>query len=395
MNNRFWVGAALFGAMAAQADQPVLQETLKKESQAAIAKGLAWLAANQKAEGYWSDEKNPAMTALPLWAYAGAGGTQYTGQMDKAVAFILSKAQADGGIYTPNPERGGAGLGNYNTSICMMGLHATGRKDVVHAIQKAREYTAATQLTGDDEHAGGFGYDKGGRRHTDLTNTGMALDAMRRTQSVEDLRPAGEKHADLNWDAAQKYVANMQQKDGDDKGGFLYVKSFGQAPAMGGTTNRPPAFGGGQGGPRPDGKQGGPGGERGRPPLRSYGSITYVGLLSMMHTSLTRNDPRVISAFDYCTQHWTLDENPGQGGQGIYFYYNILTRALAAANIDAIPQPNGSSLAWREALIKKVISLQKADGSWVNENNRWWENDPVLVTSYSLLALEFASGLTR
>ena len=28
-------------------------------------------------------------------------------------------------------------------------------------------------------------------------------------------------------------------------------------------------------------------------------------------------------------------------------------------------------------------------------NNRWWENDPVLATSYSLLALEFASGLTR
>jgi len=42
-----------------------------------------------------------------------------------------------------------------------------------------------------------------------------------------------------------------------------------------------------------------------------------------------------------------------------------------------------------------VISLQKPDGSWVNENNRWWENDPVLVTAYSLLALEFASGITR
>jgi len=69
------------------------------------------------------------------------------------VAYILSKAQPDGGIYVPNPERGGAGLGNYNTSLCMMGLHATGRKDVVPAIQKARAYTAATQLTGDDEHA--------------------------------------------------------------------------------------------------------------------------------------------------------------------------------------------------------------------------------------------------
>jgi len=393
MMKKSWLaGVVAFSCTAAWAGETALSEGAQKEVQAAIAKGLAWLAANQKDGGFWSDEKNPAMTALPVWALSASGHSSYTSQIDKAVAYILSKAQPDGGIYVPNPERGGAGLGNYNTSLCMMGLHATGRKDVVPAIQKARAYTAATQLTGDDEHAGGFGYDKGGRRHTDLTNTGMAIDAMRRTQSVEDLRPAGEKHADLNWDAALRYVDNMQQKEGDDKGGFLYVKSFGPAPAMGGKgpggEGKPPA---GMGGQRPEGAAAG----GGRPPLRSYGSITYVGLLSMMHTQLTRSDPRVISALDYCTQHWTLDENPGQGEQGLYFYYNILTRALCAAGVDAIQQKAGGNLAWREALVKKVISLQKPDGSWVNENNRWWENDPVLVTSYSLLALEFASGLTK
>lgn len=391
MKHVLLTGLAVLGWTTAQAaETAALPDAVKKEAQATIEKGLAWLKANQQADGHWSDEKNPAMTALPLWALAASGSGAYAQQIDSAVAFVLSKAQPDGGIYVPNPERGGAGLGNYNTSISMMGLQATGRKDVVPAILKARTYTASTQLTGDDEHAGGFGYDKGGRRHTDLTNTGMAIDAMRRTQSVEDLRPTGEKRADLNWDAALKYVENMQQKEGEDKGGFLYVKSFGPAPAMGGKSpggdGKTRAFGGGQGGQRPAG---------GPPPLRSYGSITYVGLLSMMHTNLTRNDPRVISAFDYCTKHWTLDENPGQGGQGIYFYYNVLTRALCAAGIDAIPQTSGGSLAWREALVKKIASLQKADGSWVNENNRWWENDPVLVTSYSLLALEFASGLTK
>ena len=36
----------------------------------------------------------------------------------------------------------------------------------------------------------------------------------------------------------------------------------------------------------------------------------------------------------------------------------------------------------------KLINLQKADGSWANENGRWWEKDPVLVTAYSLIALD-------
>jgi hypothetical protein len=31
---------------------------------------------------------------------------------------------------------------------------------------------------------------------------------------------------------------------------------------------------------------------------------------------------------------------------------------------------------------------EKFDGFWVNENGRWWENDPVLVTTYSLLSIE-------
>ena len=386
MNRKIgYISALILGAMTLHAGEAAgLSEALQKEAQAALSKGLAWLAAHQTAEGFWSDEKNPAMTALPLWAFSASGQAYYAPNADKAVAFILSKVQPDGGIYVSNPDRPGAGLGNYNTAICIMGLQATGRKDVVPSILKGRTYIASTQLTGDDTHAGGFGYDKGGRRHTDMTNTGMAIDAMRRTQSLEDLRPASERKADLNWDAAIKYVENMQQKAGEDQGGLLYVKSFGPPPAgMRTGTNKPPAGAG-----RP-----GMGG--GRPPLRSYGSITYVGLLAMIQSKLTRQDPRVISAFDYCTKHWTLDENPGQGQQGIYFYYNILTRALCATGVDTIPHADGKAIAWREALIKKVISLQKEDGSWINENNRWWENDPVLVTSYSLLALEFALGITK
>jgi squalene-hopene/tetraprenyl-beta-curcumene cyclase len=41
------------------------------------------------------------------------------------------------------------------------------------------------------------------------------------------------------------------------------------------------------------------------------------------------------------------------------------------------------------------MSLQRPDGSWANDNNRFWENDPVLATAYSLLALEYAADMAR
>ena len=45
---------------------------------------------------------------------------------------------------------------------------------------------------------------------------------------------------------------------------------------------------------------------------------------------------------------------------------------------------------WRRQLVSKLMKLQQTNGSWRNENERWMERDPVLVTSYSLMALEIA-----
>ncbi|MCP5112608.1 MAG: cycloartenol synthase, partial [bacterium] len=42
---------------------------------------------------------------------------------------------------------------------------------------------------------------------------------------------------------------------------------------------------------------------------------------------------------------------------------------------------------WRVQLTKKFLNEQQTDGSWVNGNGRWWESDPVLVTSYAILSL--------
>ena len=36
----------------------------------------------------------------------------------------------------------------------------------------------------------------------------------------------------------------------------------------------------------------------------------------------------------------------------------------------------------------ELFNLQTPDGSWMNDNGRWWEKDPVLTRCYAVLCLE-------
>ena len=121
-----------------------------------------------------------------------------------------------------------------------------------------------------------------------------------------------------------------------------------------------------------------------------------AGILSLIYAEVDRNDPRVQSAFDWSMKHWSLEENPGMGPQGLYYFYHIMTKCLAAFGRDVIPVRNAAPLAWRKAMLEKLITLQKIEegagtGYWLNDNNRWMESDPILVTAYTLIALDVAA----
>lgn len=319
-----------------------------------IRKGADFLLSKQAEGGSWSDPHMPALTALPLWALSKCDGVS-SNVLAKAAAFVLSTQREDGGFYVPKPGRGGSGLGNYNTAVCLSALFESGRAPV-NAMLKAREYIASSQLTGDDTMAGGFGYDKlSRRRYADLSNTGYALDAMRRTASLEEVR--GGRRVDVDWDKAIDFVDNLMKKDGPDAGGAAYNE---RTPHAGRTADR-----------------------RGKVHLRAYGSMTYAAVLSMCHAKLDRADPRVRQALEYCSKYWSVDENPGMGNQGLYYFYDIMARALSAAGVEEV-----GGHKWKEELSKKIVSLQRPDGSWFNDNNRFWESDPVLCTSFALLVLQ-------
>ena len=357
-----------------QANAGELSLSVINESRAAIDRGVKWLIEQQNEEGHWSNKDFPALTALPLWALA-KSGSRNKKAMDKAVKYILTCVHNDGSIWRkPDVQQKGGGLANYNTALCMVALHAVGDPRFAPIVQKARHYIAGTQHFGSDDYRGGMGYDPStGRPYADLSNSYMSYEAMRLTQNVEDQRKNDDPRADLDWKAAQEFLNKIQNKPSgahdDNAGGFTYHPSESKAGVY---TN-----------------------ESGELRFRSYGSMTYAGLLSLIYANVDKNDPRVKSAFDWSVKHWTLDENPGMGRDGLFYFYNVLSKSLAAYGIDRIAFSSGQTINWRAELIKKLLSLQKIDpktgaGYWVNESGRWWEADPVLVTSYSLLALEIA-----
>lgn len=365
--------------VSAQAVTGQIDISILNEARLAQTRGLNWLAKRQRPDGSWSMPEMPAITALGLWAFAVSEHPDKARVVSNAVQFILKHVQPDGSIYKKSEAPGG-GLVNYNTAICMTALHMTRDPSLAPVILKARKFMAGAQrLEGDDIYRGGFGYDQaGGRKYTDLNDSVIAFEAMRLTQSAEDMRPSGEKRVDVNWQAATQFLGRVQntEKAGpDDAGGFAY---------------------------RPDeSKAGTKTNEAGVVVLRSYGSMTYAGLLSLIYADVDRKDPRVASAFDWAVRHWSMDENPGMGAQGLFYFYHIMSKSLAAYGHDVIPVKGGQPVAWRSQMVQKLTSLQKVEpdgsgeGYWVNANNRWMETDQTLVTSYTLIALKIAMGDAR
>jgi squalene-hopene/tetraprenyl-beta-curcumene cyclase len=346
--------------------------SFRHEVQHAIDKGLSWLEKNQNTNGFWSTADQPAVTALALNALVGDPGETFktNGAVKSGYAFLLKNVQPDGGIYHKELE-------NYNTSLSLLAFVAAHDSKYDSIIRNARNWLLGQQVDLgekgkiDNAFDGGVGYgDKGA--HSDMNNTYTALEALYYSKDFQnDKSVVGAK--DLNWPAVIHFIQSCQNLpgynkepwvSGDEKnrGGFVYEPNQSKA---GSETNA-----------------------TGKVALRSYGSISYAGLLSYIYADLKRDDPRVVAVMDWLANNFSLEENPGMGEQGYFYYLQLMTKALTITDVDQIELKNGKKSDWRKEVAMKLINLQKADGSWANENGRWWEKDPALVTSYAVMSLE-------
>jgi squalene-hopene/tetraprenyl-beta-curcumene cyclase len=357
---------------------PQTQATRRLQVRTAIERGLVFLQKAQNSNGWWSTPDQPAITALVLTTLNLEPTRRFqrsrTSEMNRGFDYLLSCARPDGSIQK-------SGLANYNTALSLLALTSAADTNFLPVIVKAREFLASTQVdlgikgTNDTPFDGGVGY--GSKyQHSDMNNTLVAIEAMRASEVLfpKDSSPAALPMPDLDWKAVVRFLEHCQNLPGTnvfepvsndprDRGGFFYYPGHSMA---GGVTNP----------------------VTGRVALRSYGSMTYGGLLSYLYAKLGKDDPRVVAVKDWLRANYTLEENPGMGQQGYFYYLHLLTKALTASEEERLRLSDGAEVPWRDQVAGRLLQLQHADGSWVNTEPRWWEADPILATCYAMMTLE-------
>jgi squalene-hopene/tetraprenyl-beta-curcumene cyclase len=332
-----------------------MDEELRSKAGRAVDAGLHYLRLSQQENGSWSNSVGVTALALRGYLQSHRGYSEVDGAfITRPIEFILAHVNEDGSIGETNQNR------NYNTAVAMTALAATENPEYDEILKNAQAFLKGLQIDeqegyeSDHAYYGGIGY--GGDERPDLSNAYMALEGLRASAVDPD---------DEVWGKALLFVSRSQNRsESNDQewaandGGFTYMPGY---SPNGGTA--------------------------------SYGGMTAAGLLSLLFAGVDKEDPRIQAAYGWIQDNYTLEQNPGAAGgvQGLYYYYNVFSKSMAAYDTDVIVDTDGNEHNWRNDIARKLLSLQNEDGSWVNPDSpRWMEGNKDLVTAWSVIALNAA-----
>ena len=326
-------------------------------------KAVRFLEVTQAADGSWTRPDAVGITGLVTTSLLMAGKSADDPLVKKGLDFIVASQQSTGGIHAASSRHQ-----NYETCIAMLTLaeaNKDGRFDSV--IKKGENFLRDLQwdegegIETTDGAFGGGGYDS--KQRPDMSNTQFLVEALKKAGVAED-DPAMQK--------AVVFVSRAQNLESQhnklpfagrvNDGGFIYT------PAKGGESKAGETENGGH---------------------KSYGSITYAGLKSMIYAGVGKDDPRVTAATEWIRRHYTLKENPNMGQQGLFYYFHTFAKTMSVIGEDEFKDATGNTHSWKTELTEKLASLQHLNGSWTNPADRWYEGDPNLVTAYCLIALHY------
>jgi squalene-hopene/tetraprenyl-beta-curcumene cyclase len=353
----------LSATLAVAADKATAPSPDAKAYAEMTARAIGFLAAAQAPDGSYAAAGGPGVTAVVTAAILRNGRSPSDPLVAKSLKYLEGFVQSDGAISLATSD-----YRNYETSLGLMCFAEANRdsrydKLIKNAKKflKDNQWGGAEELDKSDPAYGGAGYGK--HKRPDLSNTHFLIDA---------LKAAGAGPDDEAMKKALVFVSRCQNLESEHNtlpfaaknpdGGFYYTAAAGGESQAGKTSD---------------------GG------LRSYASMTYAGLKSMLYAGVSSDDPRVKAAMKWIQQHYDVSTNPGMGTSGLYYYYHVFAKALDAAGVKQLVDADGKPHDWRGDLAAELLKRQRPDGSWVNTDPRWMEGEPTLVTAYSLLALSY------
>ncbi len=390
--------SASLGASAAQEDD------LAKRLAATYVAAADWLTGQQDAQGAWKmgppeqQMASPSYTGLILTALANAPEgirAKYKGNMDKATAFLLSKANKDGS-FGEGPT--GSFLKTYTTAIAMMALSSVEQDDRTRdALRGAQAYLRHNQLK--EGIPGGLGYGdeepkldpKTGQLTIkkavipNLSVTGFAAEGLIMAER------AGLPREKEFWELVIKFVRRCQSSTevNVDPEFQAELKKYGLSVGEDGGLYYAPIG-------DPKIHKAGTKKVADREVIQSYGSMTYEGIKTYLYAGLPKDSPEVKAAIDWVRKNYSIASHPGfpydAAGRhhlrGLYYYYLVMARALDAYGENPFETFDGKKHDWPRELAGKLLESCRESKMWINENPAWYEGDPVLVTSYVLVTCD-------
>lgn len=335
-----------------------------------VDKAIAYLRKTQGEDGSWSGKQSPGITGVVLTGLLQSGKvTSKDPMVEKGLKYVESLINKEAGHIAGQGPR--IGLQNYVTCVNVMALVSAEKDSYKAVVGDAVKFLKKLQWDEDDNKGkdsdfyGGAGYDS--KNRPDLSNTQFFLDA---------LVAAGIPKDDPALKKALTFVSRCQNIKGEtndqpwagkiDDGSFIYSAAGGGSTKV---TDDKTADGS----------------------LPGYGSMTYAGIKSMIYCGVKPDDPRMKKALEWTKKNYNVERNPGmpdvRAEWGLYYYYHTMAKCLDVLGVDQLEDADGVKHDWRKDITAALAKRQRADGSFVNEKERWMEGDPNIVTGYALMAL--------
>ena len=319
------------------------------ESEAAVNRGLAYLASRQQPDGHWSSggyRGDVAITGFCLMAFLASGHQPGRGKyglvLNEAVDFLANSVRMDGqfgspGLVTSKPGEGGPPMyGHGFATLALAEVYGmTHRRDLKPKIEAAVKLIEDTQNQnpGNQWTDGGWRYQPR-QGEADISVTVVQVLALRAA------RNAGLK---VNQSTIDRAIEYMKRCNSSFDGGFTYqIRSGASGVAR-----------------------------------------TGAGVLSLMMAGL-RDSPECQNGLRYLKERPLSTTNDWARLQHFYYGIYYVTQAMYQAGGEYWKS-------WYPPIRDRLVRNQGSDGEWAA--NGYSEAGPEYATAMSVLVLQVPAGL--